>query len=104
MKKLFLLLAFTGIVDAASATTVTALTKGTVIILNGDDKKQEGKKQDDKKKCEKKSCCKKAEGTSGCSAAKTAKAEVKSSTTTSQATAEVKGKPAVAATPAPASK
>ncbi|MGQ0828153.1 MAG: hypothetical protein ACT4ON_07150 [Bacteroidota bacterium] len=74
MKKLFLLLAFTGIVGAASATSVVALTKGTVITLSGDDKKQ-----DDKKKCAKgKSCCKSkqtAQAESGCAGQKTAEAK-----------------------------
>jgi len=64
MKKLFLLIAFTGIIGASSAITVSALTKGTVITLGGEEKK------DKKKKCDKKkACCKKdasasaAEGT-----------------------------------------
>ena len=67
MKKIFLLLAFTGIVGAASATSAVALTKGTVITLGGDDKKQEKKK-----KCDKKSCCKSktAQASSGCAAGK----------------------------------
>ena len=79
MKKLFLLLAFTGIVGAASATSVVALTKGTVITLGDGDKKQE------KKKCDKKACCKskEAHASSGCSAAKTeAKADNKGASTT----------------------
>jgi hypothetical protein len=54
MKKLFLLVAFTGIVGASSASSIVALTKGTVITVGGDEKK------DEKKKCEKgKACCKK---------------------------------------------
>ena len=56
MKKLFLLFAFTGIVGAASATSIVTLNKATVITFKGDDKKG-----DDKKKEEKKSCCKKDE-------------------------------------------
>ncbi len=64
MKKLFLLLAFTGIVGAASANTLLSLSKTTVIVL-GDDKKGNDKKKDEKS-CnhEGKSCCKKGEGKS----------------------------------------
>jgi len=55
MKKLFLLLAFTGIVGASSAISISALTKGTVIVHKGDEKKKTDKK---------KACCKKdAKGT-----------------------------------------
>ena len=81
MKKLFLLLAFTGIVGAASATSVVALTKGTVITFGGDDKKQE------KKKCDKKACCKSKEAhASSTSGAKTeAKADNKGATITTKA-------------------
>ncbi len=65
MKKLFLLVAFTGIVGASSALSVVALTKGTVITLQGDEKK------DGKKKCDKnKSCCKKAGASKGCAGEK----------------------------------
>ena len=64
MKKLFLLVAFTGIVAAASANTFLALSKSTVIVL-GDDKKGDDKKGDDKKK-DGKSCCKKDGGKSCC--------------------------------------
>lgn len=56
MKKLFLLLVFTGMIGAASATSISVITKGTVVSFKGDDKK----KKDDKKKCDKdKACCKK---------------------------------------------
>jgi hypothetical protein len=87
MKKIFLLLAFTGIVGAASAISTVALTKGTVITLGGDDKKQE-----DKKKCEKKACCKtqSAQASSGCSAAKEAKAETKTCTHNAKTCAKAK--------------
>ncbi len=65
MKKLFLLVAFTGIVGASSALSVVALTKGTVVTLRGDEKK------DEKKKCDKnKSCCKKGGMSKGCSGEK----------------------------------
>ena len=60
MKKLFLLVAFTGIVGASSAMSVVALTKSSVITI-GDEKK------DDKKKDEKKACCKKGEKRKTCS-------------------------------------
>ncbi len=63
MKKLFLLLAFTGIVGAASANTFLALSKATVVVL-GDDKKGDEKKKEEKSCCKKggdKSCCKKGE-------------------------------------------
>lgn len=72
MKKIFLLLAFTGLVGATSANSLVTLTKGTIIAFSGDDKKQEGKK-----KCDKKSCCKsskEAKSTASCSAGKEAKA------------------------------
>lgn len=56
MKKIFLLMAFTGIVGASSALSISALTKATVITIGGDEKKEE------KKKCDKKkACCKKDE-------------------------------------------
>lgn len=59
MKKLFLMLAFTGIVGAASATSIASLTKTSVITLGTDDKKGD-KKKADKKSCDKdKACCKK---------------------------------------------
>ena len=62
MKKLFLLFAFTGIVGAASATTLVSFTKATVVTVAGDDKKG-----DDKKKKDEKACCKKdANGKGGC--------------------------------------
>jgi hypothetical protein len=65
MKKLFLLIAFTGIVGASSALSVSALTKGTVITLGGEEKKEE------KKKCDKdKACCKKGESAKACSGEK----------------------------------
>jgi len=81
MKKIFLLLAFTGIVSAASATSVISFNKGNIITLGGDDKKQ-----DDKKKCDKnKSCCKSkqtAQAASGCSGHKTGQAKNHSHATT----------------------
>ena len=62
MKKLFLLCAFTGIVGAASATTIATFTKASIVCTNGDDKKG-----DDKKKKDEKACCKKdANGKGGC--------------------------------------
>ena len=63
MKKLFLLVAFTGIVAAASADTLLTLSKATVIVL-GDDKKGDDKKKEGKSCCKKdggKSCCKKGD-------------------------------------------
>lgn len=86
MKKIFLLLAFTGIVGAASATSLSALTNETVITLGGDDKKKE-----EKKKCEKKSCCKSkqtAQAGNGCAGSKTAEAAAVVKPT--EATAETK--------------
>ena len=70
MKKVFLLVAFTGIVGAASAASFVSLTKTAIVEFRGDDKKKEEKKacckkdgKDEKgKTCaegEKKSCCKK---------------------------------------------
>ena len=45
MKKLFLMLAFTGMVTAVSASTVSALSNNTsVSIVIGDDKKGDDKK------------------------------------------------------------
>ena len=69
MKKLFLLVAFTGIVGASSAISVVALTKASVINVGGDEKKS-----DDKKKDEKKACCKKGEKGKTCSGDKKEKA------------------------------
>jgi hypothetical protein len=72
MKKIFLLLAFTGILGAASATVVSS-AKATITVNNGDDKKagDDKKKDKDKEKacCKKdangnKACCKKKEGES----------------------------------------
>jgi len=72
MKKLFLMLAFTGIVGAATANTLVTFSKSTITFLGddkkGDDKKKEGKScsKDEKTGCKKgdgKSCCHaKAEG------------------------------------------
>jgi hypothetical protein len=62
MKKLFLLVAFTGIVGASSALSVVALNKASVITLGGDEKKSDDKKKDDKK-----ACCKKGESAKACS-------------------------------------
>lgn len=60
MKKLFLLVAFTGIIGAASATSFVSLNKATVITFKGDDKKGDDKKKKDEKSCDKdKACCKK---------------------------------------------
>lgn len=64
MKKLFLLIAFTGIVGASSALSVVSLTKGTFITVGGEEKK------DEKKKCDKdKACCKKDANAKACSGA-----------------------------------
>lgn len=54
MKKLFLLFAFTGIVGAASATTLLTSTPATIVSVKGDPIKG-----DDKKKKDEKACCKK---------------------------------------------
>ena len=54
MKKLFLLIAFTGIVGAASATTLVTSSPAAVVAVKGDPIKG-----DDKKKKEEKACCKK---------------------------------------------
>ncbi len=70
MKKLFLMLALTGMVSAVSASTVSALSHNTIVSVIGDDKKgdDKGKKKEDKKACAagektctkgEKSCCKK---------------------------------------------
>jgi hypothetical protein len=72
MKKLFLLLAFTGIVAASSASTIVSLTKANVTLgeeKKGDDKK----KKEEKKSCDKDhACCKKdAKATGGTAEAKT---------------------------------
>jgi hypothetical protein len=62
MKKLFLLLAFTGIVGAASATSIASIKNTSVITLGGEEKKG-----DDKKKKEEKACCKKEGSAKACS-------------------------------------
>jgi hypothetical protein len=56
MKKLFLLLAFTGILGAASATTILTANKGTAVVSIGEEKKGDEKK---KEKGKEKACCKK---------------------------------------------
>ncbi|MBK6834978.1 MAG: hypothetical protein IPG89_12180 [Bacteroidetes bacterium] len=43
MKKLFLMLAFTGMVTAVSASTVSALTNTSIVSVIGDDKKGDDK-------------------------------------------------------------
>lgn len=78
MKKLFLLVAFTGIVGASSAMSVVALTKSSVIAI-GDEKK------DDKKKDEKKACCKKGEKEKTCAGDKKGKACCHAKTTATPA-------------------
>lgn len=92
MRKLFLLIAFTGIVGASSALTLNALTKSAVITLGGEEKKEE------KKKCEKgKACCKSGEHAKACSGEKT---EAKACCKKGEEKACCKGKTAApAATP-----
>lgn len=65
MKKLFLLIAFSGIVAASSALTISSLTKTVTVTIGGEEKK-------DKKKCDKdKACCKKGgESAKACSGEK----------------------------------
>ena len=89
MKKLFLLCAFTGIVGAASATTIATFTKTSTVNVGGDDKKG-----DDKKKKDEKACCKKdANGKTSCCHAKTeAKADTKATSTTTATTTTTKAK------------
>ena len=60
MKKIFLVLAFAGMVGGVSATTVSSLTNSNVIafVKEGDDK--------DKKKKSEKSCCKKTDDKKAC--------------------------------------
>jgi hypothetical protein len=66
MKKLFLLIAFSGIIGASSALTVSTLSKATVITLGGEEKKG-----DEKKKCDKdKACCKKGDHAKACAGEK----------------------------------
>ncbi len=77
MKKLFLLLAFTGIVGAASASTIVSHAKGTVITL-GDEKKKKDKKACSEKDATTKSCSKESKK-SCCKHKGEAKAETTSS-------------------------
>jgi len=94
MKKLFLMLAFTGIVGAASATSIASLTKASVITLGTDDKKTDDKKKEEKKSCDKdKACCKKdakgnatatADGKEGKSCCKAKHAEATAAPATSE--------------------
>ena len=105
MKKLFLLLAFTGIVGATSATSIVTLAKGTVITLGGEEKKGDEKK----KKCDKeKSCCKSKETAANgkaCSGEKTTEAKTCSKDGKAEGKACCKGKTeAKATTAAPAVK
>lgn len=68
MKKVFLLLAFTGILGAASASTILS-TKASIVMHAGDDKKGDDKKKD---KGKEKACCKKdAKGEKSCCKKKT---------------------------------
>jgi len=62
MKKLFLFVAFTGIVGATSASAITTFSKTSIVSVCGDDKKG-----DDKKKKDEKACCKKDAGGKTCS-------------------------------------
>jgi hypothetical protein len=82
MKKLFLALAFTGILGAASANTIASFTHVSVITVSGDEKKKKGDKKDaktctaDAKATEKggaKACCKEGAGHSCCHGAAPAK-------------------------------
>ena len=69
MKKLFLMLAFTGMVTAVSASTVSALSHTSIAITVGDDKKGDDKNKKKDKSCSKdeKACCKKdASGKKSC--------------------------------------
>lgn len=64
MKKVFLLMAFAGIIGSASAATIQFTSSKTLAVYTtGDDKKDEKKKDKDKEKacCKKdgKACCKK---------------------------------------------
>ena len=72
MRKLFLLIAFTGIVGSASATTLMSFTKATVVTVGDDTKKGDDKKKtDEKKACDKdKACCKKDANAKSCSGEK----------------------------------
>jgi hypothetical protein len=68
MKKLFLMLAFTGMVTAMSASTVSSFTGTAISIVKEGDDKDKGKKKDKAKHCsaDEKSCCKKGESTKSC--------------------------------------
>jgi len=68
MKKLFLMLALTGMVTAVSASTVSALSNTSISIVIGDDKKGDDKNKKKEKSCSKdeKSCCKKDAGKKSC--------------------------------------
>lgn len=95
MKKLFFLLAFTGVVGAASATSFASITHSSVItITKGDDKDK-----DKKKKCDKDhACCKSKSGeasTKSCSGEKTSgksccKSKTASTTTENKTTTDTK--------------
>lgn len=60
------MLAFTGIVGAASANTFAALTSAPAITVIGDNDKEKTKKKDKKSCCMDKSKCTKAGGKSCC--------------------------------------
>jgi len=77
MKKLFLMLAFTGMVTAVSASTVSVLTNTSIVSVIGDDKKGDDKGK--KKSCSKdeKSCCKKDAGKKSCCKGKDEKKDEK---------------------------
>jgi hypothetical protein len=92
MKKLFVLLAFTGIMGSAAASTVANFASTSVVSMIGEEKKG-----DDKKKKDEKACCKKdakAEG-KACAGEKTeTKACAKEGKSCCKAKAEAAATPA----------
>lgn len=68
MKKIFLLIAFTGILGAASATSILTISKTSIVNVGGEDKKgDEKKKKKEKADCKKACAADKTAATAGCS-------------------------------------
>jgi hypothetical protein len=95
MKKLFLMLAFTGMVGAASATTVASMTKANVTI-GGEEKKDEKKKKKSAKACCSKDAAKAGEA-KACHGEKAAEAKSCSKDGAPKSCCKAKGTTATAA-------
>ncbi len=98
MKKMFLMLAFTGIVGASVANTLSVMNNTAVITLSGDKKGDDKKKKEDEKA---KACHDGKDEKAGCAGGSKSccKSKAKAEASTNEKSAEVKAVPA-ATTPA----